>query len=258
MTFILDRDTGKPLRASICTKVMRKALCALEIAMLACLEAGGRSIAYTKKLHKYARAINMISNIIIGRENWNHNLWVRAKSRRDKVFRAMIRAEIGQKAIRAWHLREEKAEGFHTGSATNSINPNSSSCHPGPHPGYQCLPQTTRSRHGGHPKSTSCGARDDSNGGDAPAYEWKPYGLFPQAGLAPTRSGAINPGSGSPRPRTKRSWIPALFYPYQLEPSFDPPPEDDEPVSGGSDEYELDDDEGTQSRVLDKPDPAPP
>ena len=248
MTFILDRDTGKPLRASICTKVMRKALCALETATIAFIEAGGRSIAYTKKLHNYARAIYMISSIIMGRENWNHNLWVRAKSRRDKVFRAMIRAEIGQKAIRAWHLREEKAEGFHTGSATNSINPNSSSCHPGPHPGSQCLPQTTRSRHGD---------RDDSEG-EVSSYEWKPYGLIPQAGLAPTTRTTINPGSGSPRPRTKRSWIPALFYPYQLEPSFDPPPEDYEPQSGNADEYEPGDDAATQSRTLDKPDGAPP
>ena len=136
MTFILDRDTGKPLRASICTKVMRRALCALETATIAFIEAGGRSVAYTKKLHKYARAIYMISSIIMGRENWNHNLWVRAKSRRDKVFRAMIRAEIGQKAIRAWHLREEKAEGFHTSSSSTST------CHPGLVPGSQCLPQT--------------------------------------------------------------------------------------------------------------------
>ncbi len=243
MTFILDRDTGKPLRASICTKVMRRALHALEIATIACLEAGGRSIAYTKKLHNYARAIYMISSIIMGRENWNHNLWVRAKSRRDKVFRAMIRAEIGQKAIRAWHLREEKADGYHTNSRPTP------SCHPGLAPGTHSLPQTTRSRHGG---------RGDSSG-DVPNYEWKPYGLIPQTGHAPTRSGAINPGSGSPRPRAKRSWIPALFYPYQLEPSFDPPPEDDEPESGGSDEYELEeDDEGTKSRAPDKPDAAPP
>ncbi len=126
MTFIMDRDTGKPLRASICTKVMRRALCALETATIAFIEAGGRSVAYTRKLHKYARAIYMISSIIMGRENWNHNLWVRAKSRRDKIFRAMIRAEIGQKAIRAWHLREEKAAGYH---------PNSPSCHPGPRAG---------------------------------------------------------------------------------------------------------------------------
>ncbi len=244
MTFILDRDTGKPLRASICTKVMRKALCALETATIAFIEAGGRSVAYTKKLHNYARAIYMISSIIMGRENWNHNLWVRAKSRRDKVFRAMIRAEIGQKAIRAWHLREEKAAGFHTDSRPTP------SCHPGLDPGSQCLPQPMRSRHGG---------RDDSSG-DAPAYEWKPYGLFPQTGLPPIPSGAINPGSGSPRPRTKRSWVPALFYPYQLEPSFDPPPEDDEPVSGGSDGYGSpdDNDAGQQSRAPDKPEAAPP
>ncbi len=241
MTFILDRDTGKPLRASICTKVMRRALHALEIATIACLKAGGRSAAYTKKLHNYARAIYMISSIIMGRENWNHNLWVRAKSRRDKVFRAMIRAEIGQKAIRAWHLREEKAEGFHT-----SFSP-TPSCHPGLVPGSQCLPQTTRSRHGG---------RDDS---EVSSYEWKPYGLIPQTGLPPTTRATITPGSGSPRPRAKRSWIPALFYPFQLEPSFDPPPEDDEPQSGGSDGYGPgDDDEGTQSRAPDKPGPAPP
>ena len=164
MTFILDRDTGKPLRASICTKVMRRALHALETATIACLEAGGRSIAYTKKLHNYARAIYMISSIIMGRENWNHNLWVRAKSRRDKVFRAMIRAEIGQKAIRAWHLREEKAAGFHTGSATNSINSNSSSCHPGPRArDLSRLRQATRSRDKG---------RDDSEG-EVSSYEWK-------------------------------------------------------------------------------------
>ena len=221
MTFMLDRDTGKPLRASICTKVMRKALCALETATIAFIEAGGRSVAYTRKLHKYARAIYMISSIIMDRENWNHNLWVRAKSRRDKVFRAMIRAEIGQKAIRAWHLREEKAEGFHQPShgQASGFHSNSPSCHPGLVPGSQCLPQSTRFRHGGHPKSTSCGARDDSEG-EVSSYEWKPYGLIPQAGLAPTTRTTINPGSGSPRPRTKRSWIPALFYPYQLEPSF--------------------------------------
>ena len=250
MTFILDRDTGKPLRASICTKVMRKALCALETATIAFIEAGGRSIAYTRKLHKYARAIYMISSIIMGRENWNHNLWVRAKSRRDKVFRAMIRAEIGQKTIRAWHLREEKAEGFHQPSHGQASGFHSnSSCHPGLDPGSQCLPQPTRSRHGG---------RDDSEG-DAPSYQWKPYGLFPQTGLAPTRSDAINPGTGCLRPRTKRRWIPALFYPFQLEPSFDPPPENDEPVSGNADEYEPDgDDDGTQSRTPDKPDAAPP
>ena len=222
MTFIMDRDTGKPLRASICTKVMRRALCALEVATIAFIEAGGRSVAYTKKLHNYARAIYMISSIIMGRENWNHNLWVRAKSRRDKVFRAMIRAEIGQKAIRAWHLREEKVEGFHTGSATNSINPNSSSYHPGPHPGSQCLPQTTRSRHGGHPKSTSCGARDDSNvdGNDeVSSYEWKPYGLIPQAGLPPTTRTTINPGTGSP-PSARKAQLdtsPVLSLPIRTK-----------------------------------------
>ena len=250
MTFILDRDTGKPLRASICTKVMRKALCALEAATIACLEAGGRSVAYTRKLHKYARAIYMISSIIMGRENWNHNLWVRAKSRRDKVFRAMIRAEIGQKAIRAWHLREEKAEGFHAGSATNSINPNSPSCHPGPRAGISSFAASYE---------IPGQARDDSNGGDVPNYEWKPYGLIPQTSLAPTTRTTINLGSGSPRPRAKRRWIPALFYPYQLEPNFDPPPEDDEPQSGGSGGYGPDDDDkGAKSRAPDKPDAAPP
>ena len=183
MTFILDKDTGNPLRASICTKVMRKALCALETATIAFIEAGGRSAAYTKKLHKYARAIYMISSIIMGRENWNHNLWVRAKSRRDKVFRAMIRAEIGQKAIRAWHLREEKAQGFHQPS----------SCHPGPRAGIS--PFAASYEIPGQ-------ARDDSSV-DAPAYEWKPYGLFPQTGLPPTTRATINPGTGSPRPRAK-------------------------------------------------------
>ncbi len=244
MTFILDRDTGKPLRASICTKVMRRALCALETATIAFIEAGGRSIAYTKKLHNYARAIYMISSIIMGRENWNHNLWVRAKSRRDKVFRAMIRAEIGQKTIRAWHLREEKAEGFHTDSRPTH------SCHPGPRAGISSFAASYE---------IPGQARDDSSV-DAPAYEWKAYGLFPQTGLPPTTRVAINPGSGSPRPRAKRSWIPALFYPYQLEPSFDPPPEDDEPVSCGSDGYDPDDndDEDTPPRAPDKPNPDPP
>ena len=240
MTFILDRDTGKPLRASICTKVMRKALHALETATIAFIEAGGRSIAYTRKLHKYARAIYMISSIIMGRENWNHNLWVRAKSRRDKVFRAMIRAEIGQKAIRAWHLREEKAEGFHTKSP---------SCHPGPRAGISSFAASYE---------IPGQARDDS---EVSSYEWKPYGLIPQTGFAPTMRATINPGSGSPRPRAKRSWIPALFYPYQLEPSFDPPPEDDEGEiqSGGADEYdEPGDDAGKQSLLPDKPDAAPP
>ena len=241
MTFIMDRDTGKPLRASICTKVMRRALHALEAATIAFIEAGGRSIAYTKKLHNYARAIYMISSIIMGRENWNHNLWVRAKSRRDKVFRAMIRAEIGQKAIRAWHLREEKAEGFHQPP----------SCHPGPRAGTSSFAASYE-----NPGQ----ARDDSNGGDAPAYEWKSYGLISQTGFAPTTRTTINPGTGSLRPRAKRSWIPALFYPYQLEPSFDPPPEDDGPQSGGTDEYDEPDDDGQgkQSRAPGKPDPAPP
>ena len=184
----------------------------------------------------------MISSIIMGRENWNHNLWVRTKSRRDKVFRAMIRAEIGQKAIRAWHLREEKAQ--------RVSHPNSPSCHPGPRAGISSFAASYE---------IPGQARDDSEGGDVPNYEWKPYGLIPQTGLALTTRTTINPGSGSPRPRSKRRWIPALFYPFQLEPSFDPPPEDDEPQSGGTDEYEPEEgDEGTQSRAPYKPDPAPP
>ncbi len=139
------------------------------------------SPALIAKLAQIVLMINQLCAAIRLNEVFNHNLRIIARVKTDPVFRAHVRATIGESAIKTWWRQ------YHAQDSVRSRRAN------------------RRSRHATRP-SRVWRQSDD---------EWKPYALhpFPKDMASPVLSSKrIYAGV-----REKRLFPPALFFPWQLD-----------------------------------------